>query len=60
MASKMRRSTENEYGITEKHLRVMEGTLADVSPERVQRILKKLPPFVATDVVDLNDVADFN
>ena len=38
---------------------MMEGQDADVSPERVQRIIKKLPPF-ATDVIDLDDVESFN
>jgi len=35
MANKLRRSTLNEYGITEKYLKYSEGGEADISPERV-------------------------
>jgi len=54
----MRRSTENEYRITEKHLKQMEGEEANLSPERIERILKKLPPF-STDTVDSDDIDAF-
>jgi hypothetical protein len=57
-ALQMRRSTENEYKLTEKHIRMSEGNGANLSPSRIERILKKLPPF-STDVIDLDDIESF-
>ena len=54
----MRRSTQNEYKITEKYLKQMEGEAANLSPERIERILKKLPPF-STDTIDSDDIDAF-
>ena len=54
----MRRSTENEYRLTEKYLKSKEGDSADLSPTRINNLLKKVPPF-STDVIDLDDIEDF-
>lgn len=41
----MRRSTKEEYQRIREDIRVHGGTAADMSPERINRMLKKLPPF---------------
>ena len=59
IANKLRRSTESEYAITEKYLRMMEGDTSNLSPERIHRILKKLPTF-ANDTIDADDIETFS
>jgi hypothetical protein len=33
-----------------ENLKVKEGETTDVSPERINRILKKMPPFIADNL----------
>ena len=42
---KMFRSSANEYKITENFLKMTEGEKANLSPDRINKILKRLPDF---------------
>jgi cysteinyl-tRNA synthetase len=48
--SKLKRSTANEYKNQIENLKVKEGETTDVSPDRINRILKKMPPFIADNL----------
>lgn len=54
---KLRRSLENEYNLTTKELCRKQNT-GSISPERIRRILNKLPPF-PTDVIPGEDIDSF-
>ena len=43
--AKLTRSAANEYKITENFIKMTEGDKANLSPERINRVLKYLPPF---------------
>jgi len=42
---KMFRSEANEYAITKNYLKLSEGEKANLSPDRINKILKYLPDF---------------
>lgn len=43
MEANLRRSLKNEYRLAEKDLKISEGGAP--SPERINKLLKKYPPF---------------
>ena len=55
--SRLQRTTANEYAITENFLKGEDGE-APVSPERIHRMLKALPPFKSDDIPQA-DIDDF-
>ena len=54
----MRRSTQQEYQRTQKRLIQEEGAAVNLSPERINSILKKFPPFVS-DAIPEEDIDTF-
>ena len=50
--SRLKRCSKNEYKYQESALKVKEGDNTDLSPERINKILKKMPPFKADNLSD--------
>jgi hypothetical protein len=58
MDMKLRRSLENEYNLTSKEL-ARNQDARSISPERINKILNKLPPF-PTDMIPEEDIESFS
>ena len=52
--AKLQRSLANEYQIIEKFLKGIEGENANITPNRINKLLKYLPPFQRDTVPQAN------